>query len=91
MSNLRDVQEHFRKLAEEQNRELLELDGPVISEERTPYMVRCPNHGEVYLTNKGYTQQMMAADSFWQCPHCGENASWDDANYEEMLDGPSCK
>jgi uncharacterized C2H2 Zn-finger protein len=85
MSELRRLQEHFMGLAEEETREVREADGPIVSEERTPYMVRCPTHGQVYLTNKGYTQQMMAANSLWKCPHCGLNAYWDNDNYDEMM------
>lgn len=53
-----------------------------ISDKPTAYAIRCPNHGQVFLTKEGYDVQMNRANSRWACPMCGESASWDDNNYD---------
>lgn len=60
------------------------------SAEPTPYAVRCyqcePSGDHlVYMTYECYMRQMMRPDSFWVCPRCGEDARWDDDNYEARL------
>lgn len=49
-----------------------------------PYAVICHKHDKVFLTKKEYIAQMDAPDSLWVCPLCGENANWDDDNYEDF-------
>jgi hypothetical protein len=85
MKILKNTQEYFKQLAKEENKEFLKSEESPVSEERTPYLVHCPSHGGVYLTEKGYTQQMLLPDSLWNCPHCGVWAIWDDDNYDEMM------
>jgi hypothetical protein len=58
------------------------------STEPTPYAVRCSwcaDGGLVYLTHACYMRQMMRPDAMWRCPRCGEDARWDDNNYENRL------
>ena len=55
-------------------------------EVRTPYMVHCVEHGGVYLSREEYRQQLIRANDTWRCPMCGRSASWDDDNYEEMME-----
>lgn len=60
------------------------------SEVPTPYAVRCwrcsYTEGQpvelIFLTAEEYNRQMSNPDCIWQCPRCGEPASWDDDNYE---------
>ena len=35
----------------------------------TPWAVRCPYHGVVYLTENSYIAQLSRPDSYWECPH----------------------
>jgi hypothetical protein len=53
----------------------------------TPFAVRCPYHGLVYLQREEYDRQMDDPDARWVCPRtgCGREASWDDDNYEERI------
>lgn len=51
-----------------------------------PYAVICPNHGQVFLSSPEYDWQMNRPNSLWQCPLCGEEADWDDDNYEDYLE-----
>jgi hypothetical protein len=59
-----------------------------------PYAVICDGEfcngaqgkRRVFLTKEQYDKQMMRPDSTWRCPHCGEEAIWDDDNYEKYLD-----
>lgn len=46
------------------------------------YGVVCPHHGPVRLSKSEYMSQMMQPDAFWECPLCGQRASWDDERYE---------
>lgn len=48
----------------------------------TPWAVICRQHGKQFLTHEEYSYQMNRPDSLWMCPICGENAWWDDDNYE---------
>lgn len=48
----------------------------------TPWLVKCPNHDDVFLTHIEYMEQMYAASSLWRCPICGEISEWDDDNYD---------
>jgi endogenous inhibitor of DNA gyrase (YacG/DUF329 family) len=57
-----------------------------ISTTPTPYRVHCPLCGPIYLTQQEYERQMWLADSLWQCPECGSSATWDDDNYEQLID-----
>ena len=52
----------------------------------TPYAVRCPTHGQAFLTKEEYDAQMMRPDARWSCPICGLESSWDDDNYEKAMD-----
>jgi hypothetical protein len=49
----------------------------------TPWAVNCPHHGLVFLSNHGYNKQMNHSNHTWRCPMCGEEAWWDDENYEK--------
>jgi hypothetical protein len=51
----------------------------------TPFAVRCPEHGLVYLSQAEYNHQMNRPDALWRCP-CGATATWDDDNYEARID-----
>ena len=57
-----------------------------IAAKRTPYAVLCDDHGQRFLTEAQYDQQMSRPDALWRCPRCGENAYWDDDNYEQATD-----
>ena len=35
----------------------------------TPYAVRCPLHGLIYLTYEEYCRQMDQLGQVWKCPH----------------------
>jgi hypothetical protein len=50
-----------------------------------PYAVHCRHHGQVFLTEKEYNDQLLD-DSFWVCPICGAISSWDDDNYEKYTE-----
>ncbi len=52
----------------------------------TPYAVACPYHGKVYLTSKGYLEQMAQPNHLWKCSMCNERAHWDDENYDRFGD-----
>ena len=52
--------------------------------ERTPWAVRCTDHGSVYLTEEEYDVQMDHPDSLWRCPLCMGLAEWDTDNYESF-------
>jgi hypothetical protein len=54
---------------------------------QTPWMITCPNHGQVFLTSEEYMDQMYQPDTFWECPICGESSEWNDENYDQY-DGP---
>ena len=58
---------------------------PAIAEFATPYAVLCREHGQVFLTKDEYGRQLSRPDALWQCPKCGEEATWDDDHYERML------
>jgi hypothetical protein len=58
----------------------------VVSQTKTPYAVRCWRHGQVFLTAAGYDRQMDRPDARWLCPLCGEEACFDDANYEAAME-----
>ena len=59
----------------------------------SPWAVYCfegpiegyPGCGKVYLTEHQYDVQMSAANKSWRCPNCGQEANWDDENYESWL------
>lgn len=51
----------------------------------TPWAVLCPEHGRVYISEENYQSQMDCPNTTWRCP-CGQEAFWDDANYERYLD-----
>jgi len=57
-----------------------------VSEERTAWAVNCEEHGLVFLTQEGFSEQMMQSYSLWKCPKCGHLAWFDDANYEDYFD-----
>ncbi len=67
------------------------VDGPVdcmscLATRRTPYAVLCDDHGQQFLTEEQYDHQMSKPDSLWRCPRCGEDAYWDDDEYDAALD-----
>lgn len=67
------------------------VDDPVdcmscIVARRTPFAVLCDEHGQQFLTDEQYSQQLLRPDSFWACPRCGESAHWDDDEYEAALE-----
>lgn len=55
------------------------------STEPTPYAVRCPSHGQVFLDREEYMQQLSAPYDRWRCPCCGDTAWWDDGNFEKGM------
>lgn len=56
------------------------------SAEPTAWAVKCPTHGNVFLTKREYLTQMMRPDARWECPRCGLTAWFDDAAYEAWCD-----
>ena len=54
--------------------------------ESTPWAVICSMHGRMFLTKAQYDAQMNQPDLRWRCPCCGEDANWDDDNYEDGLE-----
>lgn len=57
----------------------------------TPYAVRCFSSGcnggnLIYLTPQEYSAQLSKPGARWECPRCGQTASWDDANYDARTD-----
>lgn len=61
----------------------------IISPTPTPYMVRCRDCGPSFLTEQEYDRQMGRPNRLWQCPRCGDDASWDDENYERRAAHPT--
>lgn len=60
------------------------MNGPGrISSTPTPYLIHCPTHGAVFLTEPEYTRQLCKPDNLWQCPECDQPCQWDDDNYEK--------
>jgi hypothetical protein len=59
------------------------VPAPAVSKTPTPWAVRCPNHGQVFLTHAEYVRQMYHADTLWLCPTCKEASWFDDANFEQ--------
>lgn len=61
--------------------------------DRTPYAVLCDDHGQQFLTQRGYDLQMRSGSRPWMCPKCGEMAHWDDDEYEAALgeEGDECQ
>lgn len=53
----------------------------------SPWAVVCSDHGQQFLTEEDYDNQMMKADCFWLCPVCGRYSAWDDDNYDNYNDG----
>jgi hypothetical protein len=53
---------------------------------RSPYRVRCPEHGFVYLTPQNYSAQLSRADDCWRCPICLSYAHWDDEWYDDHIE-----
>ena len=52
----------------------------------TPWAVRCPEHGKVFLTRSEYDRQMDSPNAHWYCTsdHFEAKAAWwDDNNYDE--------
>lgn len=56
------------------------------------YVVICRTYGIQPLEYTDYLEQLKRANSRWECPCCGQNASWDDecleTNPVEFSDGP---
>lgn len=61
---------------------------PAVAQERTPYAVICPEHGQKFMTHDEYMRQMCAPDSRWACPDCGRVSQFDDDNYESAFEEP---
>jgi hypothetical protein len=54
----------------------------------TPWSVRCPAHGRLYLTWHGYVQQLVDPDEGWRCPLCLTATTFDGENlgaFEDAL------
>jgi hypothetical protein len=58
----------------------------VVGLDRTPYAVLCDDHGQQFLTEHQYNLQINRPDARWRCPRCGEDAYWDDDEYEATMD-----
>ena len=67
---------------DKRHREQMTLWGHEVPADPSPWLVRCPDCGERYLTREQYESQMDDADAIWHCPQCGEESIWDDDNYE---------
>lgn len=55
-----------------------------VSDEPTPWRLKCPIHGGVFLTEDEYVRQLEMPNRRWCCPKCGRLAAWDDANFKEQ-------
>jgi hypothetical protein len=61
----------------------------------TRWRVRCPIHGQVYLTEREYDRQIMCGHKAWACPRvdvdpnrfglCGEESDFDVDHLEASL------
>lgn len=51
-------------------------------------IVKCPTHGDQYLTREQYMAQLLRAADEWTCPTCGQRSEWDD-NYFWQTHGDS--
>lgn len=69
------------------------------SAERTPWAVRCPKHGQVFLTSDEHLDQACSDTGPWRCTRlvygpgdvarpCREPSVFDDANAEAFADKP---
>ena len=60
------------------------------SKNPTPYAVRCHSKGcdgqLIYLTSEEHLIQLGHRDCRWACPRCGNEATWDDENYDKHND-----
>lgn len=63
--------------------EMLKLS-TAISFEPTRWMLHCPNHGKVYLTEVEFDRQVGSKDEDWICPVCREPSEFDMENYKEL-------
>lgn len=61
------------------------------SETPTPYAIICSKHNQVFLTKVEYDYQMNFPNRTWRCPKCGEESDWDDDNYEDFYNSPTCQ
>jgi hypothetical protein len=59
---------------------------PLYSLTPTPWATICNSCGKVYLSLEFYTRQMQAAWSTWRCPCCGQEAEFDNENFENFLE-----
>lgn len=48
--------------------------------------VHCPVHGLIDLDDDEFTRQLVAIDSVWKCPQCGERADFDDAYFDAQFE-----
>lgn len=55
-------------------------------EVETPWAVICHVHGQVFLDEDEYTEQLCRPNALWHCPTCDRTAQWDDWNYEKKMD-----
>lgn len=55
----------------------------------SPFAVICPDHGQVFLTEDEYIEQLTNADERWYCPLCFILAEFDDENYSKHFEDPS--
>ncbi len=44
---------------------------------RTPYVVDCPTHSSVYMTEDFYQKQLHLPNNKWVCPICKEESWWE--------------
>lgn len=54
-----------------------------------PYAgITCRLHGNVDIDYNEYMKQMLAPNSLWKCPTCGNDANFNDDRYEELHQQP---
>ena len=52
--------------------------------EKTPYAVVCEKHGQQFLSEAQYREQLSRPNAVWVCPKDGEPAWFDDENAEDF-------
>lgn len=67
-----------------------EKEGIMKEHHKYQYVVVCRRCGIQPLSHEDYLSQMRRADSKWECPCCGEDASWDDDSLETNPAEPPC-
>ena len=51
-----------------------------------PYVVICPEHKHMVMSQEEYMAQMYKPNELWKCPICGQTAYWSDDDYEAWCD-----